>query len=99
MNKKGNCVVVACQRAIDEGFLFCHARVMGQGELKGKRILHAWNEFNDFVFDFSNGHNIICRKEKYYGVAQIVEKDIVRRTPDEVRNLMLKTGTYGGWIQ
>ena len=100
MVKKGNCVEIACKNTIDnENWLFCYAKVMGQKELKGRRILHAWNEVGDVVFDLSNGKSIVIRKEKYYKIAKIKEKDIKRQTADEVRKLMLKTETYGGWIK
>lgn len=98
--KKGDCIIIACQNVIEnQDWLFCYAHVAGQGEQKGKRILHAWNEVGDVVFDFSNGHNHITRKERYYELAQIVDKDVIRQTGEEVRRLMLETKTYGGWIK
>jgi hypothetical protein len=98
--KLGDCIVVACNNVIENNdWLFCYSYVMGQGELKGKRILHAWNEINGFVLDFSNNHNIIVRKEIYYRIAEIEEKDVVKQNSDEVRKLLVETGKYGGWIK
>ena len=94
--KKGNCIIIACQNVLDNNWLFCYAYVHGQGKLKGQKILHAWNEANNFVFDFSNGKKVVTRKEKYYKIAKIKEKDITRQTTEEVKELMLKTETYGG---
>lgn len=97
---KGNCIQIACENIIEkEDWLFCYAYVMGQKELKGQRILHAWNENGDVVLDLSNGKRIIMRKEQYYKIAKIKEKNVTRQTPNEVRKLMLKTKTYGGWIK
>ena len=79
--------------------MFCYAYVLGQGKIKGQRILHAWNEFGEVVFDYSNGEKIIMRKEKYYSIAKIKEKDITRQPHDEVIKSMLKHKIYGGWIK
>lgn len=101
--KKGDCIKIAVDKLFDnKGWLFCYAYVSGQGKLKGQRILHAWNEYQDIqdiVFDYSNGKEIIMRKEAYYKIAKIKEKDVTRQMTDEVRKLMFKTGTYGGWIK
>lgn len=97
--KIGDCIIVACKNIIENRHLvFCYAYVMGRGEIKGQRILHAWNELGDVVFDFSNGNRIVMRKEEYYSVAKIEEKDVVKQISDEVIKLMFKTETYGGWI-
>jgi len=39
------------------------------------------------------------RKEKYYELAKIKEKDVTKQTQEEIRGLMLKTKSYGGWIK
>lgn len=99
-SERGDCIIVACRNVLDNSdWLFCYAHVAGQGGQKRKRILHAWNEVGDVVFDFSNGHRSFLRKEKYYGIAQISEKDVTRQVSEEVRRLMLETETYGGWIK
>jgi hypothetical protein len=96
---EGDCIVKACQQVLANPlFTFCYAKVAGQGPLLGQRILHAWNELGDVVFDFSNGHSFVMRKEKYYEIAQIEEKDVTKQTAEETIKLMLETDTYGGWI-
>jgi uncharacterized protein YlzI (FlbEa/FlbD family) len=96
---KGDCIIIACRNILDNtDFLFCYARVKGQGILRNKRILHAWNEFQDVVFDFSNGHKIVVRKEQYYKLADIEEKDIIKMSSKETIKKMFETKTYGGWI-
>lgn len=97
--KKGDCIKVACENVIEnKEWLFCYAYVMGQGELTNTKILHAWNEFGNIVFDSSNGNSVVIRKEKYYEIAKIKEKDVTKQNTDEVLRLMLQTKTYGGWI-
>lgn len=99
-SKLGDCIIVACNNVIDnKDLLFCYAYVMGQKHLVGQRILHAWNELGDLVFDDSNGKEITMRKEKYYIIAKIKEKDVTRQKAEEVMSLMLKTKKYGGWIK
>lgn len=97
--ENGDCIKIACENVIENiDWLFCYAYVMGQGELSNTRILHAWNEFGDVVFDNSNGNSAIIRKEKYYEIAKIKEKDVTKQTNDEILRLMFETKTYGGWI-
>lgn len=97
---KGDCIITACKNLLEnDNFIFCYAYVFGQGELKRRKILHAWNEIGDVVFDFSNKHKIVMRKEEYYKLAKITEKDITKQSKDEVLKLMVKTGKYGGWIK
>lgn len=98
-NNKGDCIIVSCKNVVEnKDFLFCYAMVKGNGEYSGKRILHAWNEHQDVVFDYSNGRKIIMRKEKYYKLANIKEKNVKKQTAKEVMILMLKHRSYGGWI-
>ena len=98
--KKGDCIRIACENVTqNKDWLFCYAYVMGQGELIGQRILHAWNEFGDVVFDFSNGKRIVMRKEIYYETAKITEKEVIRQNYDELIKCMFKTKSYGGWIK
>jgi hypothetical protein len=98
--KKGDCIIVACRKVMENhNFLFCYAYVNGQGRLKGHKILHAWNELGDVVFDSSNGKSIVMRKEKYYSIAGISEEDVTKQTADETIKLMFKTKSYGGWIK
>ena len=100
MKADGDCIVVACKRVLDEAdLLFCYStNVAGQGSLLGLRILHAWCEMQDLVFDWSNGNQVCMKKEKYYKLAKIKNQDVTRQTQEEIRKLILKTKTYGGWI-
>ena len=94
--ERGDCFRVAGNMIIDHpNFLLCHAKVAGQGKFKGKMIWHAWNEDGDMVWDYSNGREIIVRKERYYKIAKIKDKNIVKYTHDEAIKLMLKHKTYG----
>jgi len=94
--EEGDCFRVAGNMVIDNPiFLLCHGKVSGQGKLKGKRIWHAWNEDGDLVWDYSNGKKIIVRKERYYKIANIKEKNIVRYTRKEATELFIKHGTWG----
>ncbi len=62
---KGNCIIVACQNIVkNKELLFCYAYVSGRGKLEGQRILHAWNELGDVIFDSSNGNKVVIRKQK-----------------------------------
>lgn len=99
MISKRDCIQIACENVIEnKTWLFCYAKVSGQKDLIGQRILHAWCEFGDVVFDFSNGKKVVMRKENYYKLAKIKEKDVTKQTYEEIIKLMLKTKTYGGWI-
>lgn len=93
---KGDCFSVAGRAILDNPFLtLCHARVAGEGELKGRRIWHAWTELHDVVFDFSNGNKVITRKENYYKRAQIKEEDVIKYPHDEAIRLMCKHKYFG----
>lgn len=97
-NKKGNCYQSAGNFIINNSnipILLCHGLVSGQGKLKGLRIEHAWCELGDIVFDCSNGRNIVMRKEEYYKIGKIKEKEVKRYTQKEAMKLMLKFKYYG----
>lgn len=97
---KGDCIIVACNNIIqNQNLKFCYAYVMGRGKLTGQRILHAWNELNGIVFDYSNGNKILMHKERYYKLADIKESDVTKQTSEEVMRLLLEFQTYGGWIK
>ena len=95
-SRMGDCYRIAANNVIDNKYLLlCHGIVSGQGKLKGKRIGHAWNELQDMVFDFSNGRQIIIRKEKYYRIGKI--KKVKKYTRDEAIKLMLIYKSLGPW--
>lgn len=57
---------------------------------------HAWAEMgNDVVFDMSNGHEFVGRKEDYYRHHKI--KDVVPYSPDDAIQKMLEQEHYGPW--
>ena len=41
------------------------------GKLGGKHFVHAWNEAGDVVFDYSNGNQVVMRREQYYKLGQV----------------------------
>ena len=70
----GDCFHIAGRQVLDdpsEDLKLVHAMVTGQGELKGKRFPHAWNEVGDVVLDYSNGRKIVMRKEQYYKLGHV----------------------------
>ena len=81
------------------GMKCIHAYVYGQGDLKGRRFPHAWNEQGDVVFDNSNGNNIVMRKEQYYALGGVVQESGAYATYDKDDCLikMLKYSHYGPW--
>ncbi len=81
------------------GMKCIHAYVYGQGDLKGRRFPHAWNEQGDVVFDNSNGNNIVMRKEQYYALGGVVQESGAYATYDKDDCLikMLKHSHYGPW--
>jgi hypothetical protein len=96
--KKGDCFEVAGRNVMDNhDWILCHAQVSGQKELSGKRIWHAWNEFGDVVFDFSNGKKIFLRREKYYEIGKI--NHVMRFNREQACKIMLKTGNFGPWTE
>ena len=81
------------------GMKCIHAYVYGQGDLKGRRFPHAWNEQGDVVFDNSNGNNIVMRKEQYYALGGVVQESgaYVTYDKDDCLIKMLKHSHYGPW--
>ena len=93
---EGDCFSMAGRMVNDNPlFTLCHAKVMGQGKLKGKRIWHAWCEHQDVVFDNSNGRRVVTRKEIYYKIAKIKEDDVKRYSHIEALKMLLKHEYFG----
>ena len=81
--KMGDCYEVAGRMAIvglskaPNGEMFLgkpmvvHGEVEGQGKIKGLRYGHAWVEDDVYVYDFSNGKNLMLLKEVYYYLGKI----------------------------
>lgn len=100
----GDCFVIAGKNMINNKIphmMLVHAMVTGQGDIEGVRHAHAWNELGgDVVLDQSNGGNYIGRRERYYEVGEVNEKDPTqyrRYNQDEALKWMVKTGNYGPW--
>ena len=99
----GDCYVVAGRCvALDSTSMakelrLCHGTAVGQGELKGLPVDHAWVEMGDVVFDYSNGLSVVMRKERYYEIGQIKEKEVRRYSQEETLKMMFVSGHYGPW--
>jgi len=74
-----------------------HGMVHGQGPLEGWRIGHGWVEFNNRVFDHSNGRKVEVPISYYYDLGRITENDVVRYTVEEAYKKMVRHETWGPW--
>ncbi len=76
-----------------------HAEVSGQGAITGLRYGHAWIEEDVFVYDYSNGREIILPKVLYHRAGQVktAKPKYYKYTFKEAMEKMLKTGHYGSW--
>jgi hypothetical protein len=93
---KGDCFKVAGEMLLHNNHLtLCHAKVMGRGSIEGVRHWHAWCELQGIVIDYSNGGHVIMRRELYYKIAKITDKDIRRYSRIDAMRLMLKHRHYG----
>lgn len=109
--KMGDCYEVAGRMAIlglskapnGENFLgnpmVVHGEVEGQGKIKGLRYGHAWVEDDVYVYDFSNGKNLMLLKEVYYYLGKINQDKpkLYKYSFLEARQKMLQTGEFGSW--
>ena len=109
--KLGDCYEVAGRMAIlglskapnGEKFLgnpmVVHGEVEGQGKIKGTRYGHAWIEDDVYVYDFSNGRNLMLLKEVYYYLGKIIQDKpkLYKYTFRQAREKMIETGEYGPW--
>jgi hypothetical protein len=113
-NTGGNCYEVAGNIAMDKKMpkslrnktikfngtpYLVHAQVTGQGAIDNVKYGHAWVEDDVFVYDFSNGRELIIPKELYYFIGKIeMKKPIYYRYPFDVAvEKMLSTEHYGPW--
>lgn len=109
-HKGGDCYQVAGRFALDgvkklgsRAFIgvpyVVHAEVSGQGAISGLRYGHAWVEDDEFVYDFSNGREIILPKEFYYKIGQVkqVKPKFYKYTFQQARHKMAETGHFGCW--
>lgn len=109
--KIGDCYEVAGRMAIlglskaPNGQMFLgkpmvvHGEVEGQGKIKGLRYGHAWVEDDVYVYDFSNGKNLMLIKQVYYYVGKIKQEKpkIYKYYFSQARKKMIKTGDFGPW--
>jgi len=114
-NKGGDCYYVAGTIAMSEKLpklakefkipdfqgtpYVVHSEVSGQGAISGLRYGHAWVEDDLYVYDFSNGREIVFPKQLYYSMGNVVTKKpkYYKYTFKEAVDKMLETGHYGSW--
>lgn len=114
-NKGGDCYYVAGTIAMNEKLpklakefnlpnfvgtpYVVHAEVEGQGAISGLRYGHAWVEDDLYVYDFSNGREIVFPKYFYYemGKVKTTKPKYFKYTFEQAVDKMLKTGHYGSW--
>ncbi|KZX78290.1 hypothetical protein A3715_28350 [Oleiphilus sp. HI0009] len=58
---------------------------------------HAWLEYKDTVFDFSNYRQIQMSKKAYYAISQIGDEEAIKYSNIETREMLKKDGNYGQW--
>lgn len=107
--KGGDCYKVAANLLIENNYTkkiafigtpyLVHAEVTGQGEIEGIKYGHAWVEDDVFVYDYSNGRNLMIPKQLYYRVGEIkmAKGKYHKYTREQARKKMLKSGHYGCW--
>ena len=109
--KIGDCYEVAGRMAIlglskaPNGEMFLgkpmvvHGEVEGQGNIKGLRYGHAWVEDDVYVYDFSNGKNLMLLKEVYYYLGKINQDKpkLYKYSFSQARQKMIETGDFGPW--
>ena len=104
----GDCYEAAFKFIMDEcnftpenskRYILVHAEVMGQGEIEGTTVGHAFVvKDRALVIDRSNGRNLEMPAFLYYAIGQI--NDIGNEhqyTWEEARKKALEIGTYGPW--
>lgn len=109
-NQGGDCYIVAGRFAMNnvdsiggnsfEGTPYLvHAQVHGQGALQGIPYGHAFIEDDEWIYDFSNGRELIIPKDIYYliGKIQTTKPRHYKYTFEEAKRKMVETGTYGSW--
>lgn len=103
-NGKGNCFSSAVDTLIllsnngqDKSCKLVHGLVTSSsGDTAGLVHSHAWVErFNEVVFDFSNGNEVIMPIKDYYALGKITK--IKKYNPSEAFKLLVDTGHYGPW--
>ena len=107
----GDCYEVAGRMALMEaskapnGEIFLgqpkvvHGEVAGQGSLEGIRYGHAWVEDDVYVYDFSNGRELMILKEVYYYLGKIMQEKpkLYKYTFKEATKKMVESRNFGPW--
>lgn len=98
--KLGDCYEAAAKLILYsklENAILVHGMVNGQGKLNGVKYGHAWVEYDDLVFDYSNGRKLEIPKDIYYHLGKINDENNLYYTQEETRGWILKSGTWGPW--
>lgn len=98
--KKGNCFEANYKALLDKPFgqlwFLCHGVVTGQaGDVKNIRYVHAWLEYDEMVFDYSNGAIVVLPRADYYRIGRI--EMVIRYNAREAMVIALTKCTYGCW--
>jgi len=96
----GDCYEASAMTVLDtedDEMVLCHGMVSGQGELKGKRIDHAWVEYHNLVFDVANGIRKILSKKRYYQIGEINQKQVNRYPRMKALRMLHSTENFGAW--
>jgi hypothetical protein len=114
-NQGGDCYVVAGKIAMSRTFpkisskyqisdfvgtpYLVHAEVSGQGAISDLRYGHAWVEDDLYVYDLSNGREIVFPKQLYYAMGNVttVSPQFYKYTFDDAVKKMVDSGHYGYW--
>lgn len=96
----GECYMAACKLAMAvPELIVCHGIVTGQGgEVRGKRLHHAWCETADgsTVYDPTCGP-LPCLRVLYYLIAEIVPAEVKKYTAQEACLRSVQDGHWGPW--
>ena len=110
--KRGNCYEMSGKIAMGKSYGYdvpeidfygtpyvVHAQVEGQARIEGLKYGHSWIEDDLFVYDYSNGNELIIPKKQYYnlGNVKMVEPLYFKYTFKEALRKMVDTGHYGSW--
>ena len=105
---EGNCFVAAAHTMLyapsEDKWRLCHGTQIGQGNLAGLPISHAWVEVRHkgewLVLDWSNNlrPGTAFSRDAYYQTGKIKPREVVRYTPRQAQEQMIEHKTYGPWL-
>ena len=100
--KGGDCYQAAGRYVMDnalqgsnQNLILVHGIVSGQGEIAGVRYGHAWVENGEEVIDVAGGRELRVPKIIYYAIGNI--DNTFRYTPEEMREKLIESETWGPW--